>query len=275
MKQKNRLASRLHLITTIAFYGAALFAIYIVFSDLLIKPTPNFKTVPNHNYGYSVPVRIQLNTPGDSVLTYHNANDSEHGQVVTGKQYPHDYRKMFNEILKDTAYRKTITIDSLTVRDDSINLINSEFDNVTIFRADGYAVLNPKNFGFKLLLAIKDYLYLFALLCIFWFAKSFFKSLKNDFSFNRATSHKLLIIGNVILCYQVINWLLCIAIMQFYNRITVESLTSGIKHKIEMYTLYADTEFNLGLVILSLALIVISRLLDYGNDLQEENELTI
>jgi hypothetical protein len=114
---------------------------------------------------------------------------------------------------------------------------------------------------------------MFSLIYVLWLTLGFFKSLKNDFSFNRTVSRKLLIIGNVILCYQLINFVLCLIITQFYWHIRVESITSS--QKTEMYSLIPSAEFNLGLVILSLALIVISRLLNYGHDLQEENELTI
>jgi hypothetical protein len=275
MKQKDRLTSRLYIIATIAFYGAVLFAAYIIICDVFVKPTDSFFTVPNHNYGYSVPVDIQLNKPGDSMLTYHNLDHSKGGQIFTAKHYSAEDRQEFNRILRDNAFSKTFTIDSLIVRDNNLKPINSEFDNVTIFRASGYAVLNPKNLYFKLLLAIKDYLFLFAVLYTLWLTRSFFKNLNNDFSFSRTASRKLLIIGNVILCYQVINWILCLIVKQFYERIQVESVIPAIGHRTEMYTLYANTEFNLGLILLSLSLIVISKLFDKGYNLQRENELTI
>lgn len=103
MKQKDRLTSRLYIIASIAFYGTVVFTAYLILCDLFVKPTESFVTVPNHNYGYSVPVRIQLNTHGDSILRYHNANHSKSGQIITGKQYTEKDRMMFNNILKDTA----------------------------------------------------------------------------------------------------------------------------------------------------------------------------
>lgn len=274
MKQKNRLASRLYLLTTIAFYGAALFAAYIIVWDLFITPTDSFFTVPNHNYGYTVPVKIQLNQAGDSTLTYHNTDHSKSGQIGLTKHSDAETRQMFNEILKDAAYTKTLTIDSLTMRGRN-GFINKEFDNITILKTEGYMILNPKNLGLKFLLATKNYLLLLAILFVLWSSRKFFKALMKDFSFSYAVSRRLWIVGNAILCYQVINGILCLIIQNFYDYIRVESLKPALGHHTEMYTLYPDTEFNLGLVILSLSLIVISRLLDYGNDLQEENELTI
>jgi hypothetical protein len=275
MKQKDRLTSRLYIIATIAFYGAVLFSAYIIICDVFVKPTDSFFTVPNHNYGYTVPVDIQLNKPGDSTLIYHNADHSKSGQIITAKQYSTENRQGFKRILKDSSFSKIFTIDSLIVRDDNLKPLNSEFDNVTVFRASGYAVLNPKDIGFKLLLAIKDYLFLFAVLYTLWLTRSFFKSLNNEFSFNSSASRKLLIIGNVILCYQLINWIFCLIIKQSFLRILVESVTPATGSRIEMYTLYADTEFNLGLILLSLSLIVISKLFDKGYNLQQENDLTI
>lgn len=272
MKQKNRLASRLYIIAMIAFYGYVLFAAHIIFCDLFITPTANFTTIPNHNYGYAVPVDIQLNQPGDTTMVYHNAERSKSGQMTTSKHFTNGDKKMFKDILNDSAYSKTLTVDSLTMRGRN-KFINKEFDNISIMKSSGYAVLNPKDLGIKLFLAVRNYLFMFSLIYVLWLTLGFFKSLKNDFSFNRTVSRKLLIIGNVILCYQLINFVLCLIITQFYWHIRVESITSS--QKTEMYSLIPSTEFNLGLVILSLALIVISRLLNYGHDLQEENELTI
>lgn len=271
MKQKNRLASRLYVITTTAFFLIALFSTYIVVCDLFLKPTDSLVSFPNHNYGYSVPVKIQLNQPGDSTLTYHNSDHSKSGQTFTAKHYGTE-RQEFNRILNDSTFSKTLTIDNLTIHDDE-KIITAEFKNALLSKAEGHMILNPKNFGLKLLLAVKNYFLLFTILFVLWSTRLFFKALTKDFSFSSTASRRLWIAGNAILCYQVINWGLCLVIQNAYQYMKVESIQSG--HRIEMYTLYPDTEFNLGLVILSLALIVISRLLDYGNDLQEENKLTI
>jgi len=273
MKQKNRLASRLYIITTAAFVIVAIFTAYIVVCDIFVKPTNSLTSFPNHNYGYTVPVKIQLNQPGDSTLTYHNSDHSKSGQMTTSKHFTNEDKKMFQEILKDAAYSKTLIIDSLTMRRDN-KIINKEFENTAILKADGYMILNPKNLGIKFLLAAKNYLLLFAILFVLWSSRKFFKALTKDFSFSSTVSRRLWIIGNAILCYQVINWVLCLIIQDIYDYIRVESKPT-LGHHTEMYVIYPDTEFNLGLVVLSLALIVISRLLDYGNDLQKENELTI
>lgn len=272
MKQKNRLASRLYIITTAAFFLTALFAIYIVACDLFIKPTDSVVSFPNHNYGYSVPVKIQLNQSGDSTLTYHNSDHSKSGQIGVIKHSDAETRQMFKNILKDSAYNKTLTIDNLTIHNDE-KIINAEFQNAVILKAEGYMILNPKNLGLKILLAVKNYFLLFTILFVLWSTRLFFKALTKDFSFSSTVSRRLWIVGNAILCYQVINWGLCLVIQNFYQYMKVESLQSG--HRIEMYTLYPDTEFNLGLVILSLSLIVISKLFDHGYNLQKENELTI
>jgi hypothetical protein len=276
MKQKNRLASRLYIIASVAFFGTVLFAAHIIFCDIFITPTSDFTTVPNHNYGYSIPVDIQLNQPGDMTLKYYNDDRSKGGEVTyTPKYSTLKDKEEFERALNDSNFEKKLTVDRITVRDNNLKVTTSEFDNINIIKAKGHAVINPQNFGFKLLLAIRDYLFLLALLWSFWLIRAFFKSLKDEFSFSAKTSRRLLLTGNVILCYQVINWLLCVAIKQFYISMTVVSDVVNANLKTEMYTLYADAEFNLGLVILSLSLIVISRLLNYGHDLQEENELTI
>ena len=274
MKQKNRLASRLYIITTAIFIIAVLFSIHIIVCDIFVKPPSSLVSFPNHNYGYSVPVKIQLNQPGDSTITYHNADRSKSGQIGVTKHSDTETRQMFNNILKDTTYTKTLTIDSLTMHDGN-KFINKEFDNIAFLKAEGYMILKPKDLKLTLLLATKNYLLLFTILFVLWSSSMFFRALTKDFSFSYAVSRRLWIVGNAILCYQVINWILCLIIQNYYEYIKVESLQPGIRNPIEMYKLYPDTEFNIGLVILSLALIVISRLLDYGNDLQEENELTI
>lgn len=274
MKHKNRLASRLYIITTAAFVIVSIFTAYIIVCDIFIKPTNSSVSFPNHNYGYSVPVRIQLNQHGDTTMVYHNADHSKSGQIGVAKHSDAKTRQMFKDILNDSAYSKTLTVDSLTMRGRN-KFINKEFDNIAILKADGYMILNPKNLDLKFLLAAKNYLFLFAILFVLWSSRKFFKALTKDFSFSSTVSRRLWIIGNAILCYQVINWVLCLIIQDIYDYIRVESLKPTLGHHTEMYVIYPDTEFNLGLVILSLSLIVISRLLDYGNDLQEENELTI
>ena len=274
MKQRDRLTSRLFIIATIAFYGAILFAGYIIFCDIFITPTDQFIITPNHNYGYAVPVDIKLNTPGDSTLVYANSDNTNSGQISTSKYHPKTWRNDFYLKFNDSSLNKTLTVDSLTIYNDHFNKINSEFSDIKIFKAGGFVILNPKDYRLKMLLAFKNYILLFVAIYLLWLTRSFFKKLNRQFSFNSAASRKLWIIGNAILCYQVINWILCIIIKQYYIRMVVDSIAAN-GHKTEMYTLYPETEFSLGLVLLALSLIVISKLFDHGYNLQKENDLTV
>ncbi|MDV6167546.1 DUF2975 domain-containing protein [Flavobacterium sp. DG1-102-2] len=274
MKQKDRLTSRLFIIATIAFYGALLFSGYIIFCDIFIKPTDSVMITPNHNYGYSVPVSLQLNKPGDSTLVYKSNYNRGSGQISTGKSYPDTWHNEFYRKFNDSTLDKTLTVDSLTIFNDHFNKINSEFSDIKIVNAEGFVVLNPKDYGLKILLSLKNYILLFVTIYVLWFTRSFFKKLNLQFSFNSASSRKLWVIGNAILSYQILNWILCIIIKQYYTRIVIDTFaTNG--HKSKLYTLYPETEFSLGLVLLALSLIVISKLFSLGYNLQQENDLTV
>jgi len=274
MKQKDRLTSRLFIIATIAFYGALLFSGYVIFCDIFITPTDSVMITPNHNYGYSVPVSLKLNKPGDSTLVYKSNYNRESGQISTGKSYPDTWRNEFYRKFNDSTLDKTLTVDSLTIFNDHFNKINSEFSDIKIVNAEGFVVLNPKDYGLKILLSLKNYILLFVTIYVLWFTRSFFKKLNLQFSFNSASSRKLWVIGNAILSYQILNWILCIIIKQYYTRIAIDTFSTN-GHKTEMYTLYPETEFSLGLVLLALSLIVISKLFSLGYNLQQENDLTV
>lgn len=149
---------------------------------------------------------------------------------------------------------------------------NDAFDNIFIPHGNGFVVLNPKHTGSKIVLAVKNYLFPLMLLYILWLVRSFFKQLSKEFTFSEGASKKLLHIGYAILGYQFINAALCLAILNVYGLIQVVS-TDG--KATPLYNFNPDVEFDFRMLLLSLSLILMSRLFNHGYQLQEENNLTI
>lgn len=268
--KKYKLVSVLFLISTICFWFCIIWFSFIVVYDVFAdaKLNDNFKVTPNHITGYAVPVKIQLNTH-DSIIDFQNKK--HYGEISIKDLKEPSYKATHDSIFHSKNYSHTLINSKLTSQ--RHNLLASESQTPRIDSAEGYIIVNPKNQNIAMIIAFKNYFLAFISILILWLLKSFFRDLNQKFEFSPTSRKKIRAIAFVILTYQIINFIITSIISYygttFYNYITADDI------KITSYSVRAVSEINFTFIIVALSLLVISKLLSYGYELQQENDLTV
>jgi hypothetical protein len=274
MKIKYKLASRLYGISIISFVFVSLFSLNFLIFDLFTKngKIGNLGTTAHHSKGYPIAARIQFRIP-DTTIIYkgYNISGSTSNSDVKG------WNNNFKKIKLDKKLKKVYQINKTTIYNDFEDT-QKKFNKIRIQDLDSEIeiVLNPKDYFFKAILTIKSYLSIILLLFVLYQLKEIFKRLKDNFIFNKLLNKRIKIIGYSLIAYQVARMIISIIIKQFITRIEFEHyIPSFVNSNFSFMTLYTEVEYNLEILFLGLCLIVLSKLITYGYNIQQENELTI
>lgn len=136
--------------------------------------------------------------------------------------------------------------------------------------------IKPKNIFHKTVLILKQYFLFLLGIFIIWQIREFFRQLSIDFRFSKELKKYLNTIAYSIMAYQLLKF-----IVSLINKAYVSNIKSIIyapaitesEYTLLNFKITYDislTPFFVGAIILC-----ISKLLDYGQQLQEENELTV
>ncbi|WP_396170283.1 DUF2975 domain-containing protein [Flavobacterium sp.] len=274
MKIKYKLASRLYGISIISFVFVSLFSLNFLIFDLFTKngKIGNLGTTAHHSKGYPIAARIQFRIP-DTTIIYkgYNISGSTSNSDVKG------WNNNFKKIKLDKKLKKVYQINKTTIYNDFEDT-QKKFNKIRIQDLDSEIeiVLNPKDYFFKAILTIKSYLSIILLLFVLYQLKEIFKRLKDNFIFNKLLNKRIKIIGYSLIAYQVARMIISIIIKQFITRIEFEHyIPSFVNSNFSFMTLYTEVEYNLEILFLGLCLIVLAKLITYGYNIQQENELTI
>lgn len=273
MQKKYKLASRLCIITSIAFWFLTLFSMNILFFDIFTSngKIGNFYSASHHSKGYPIKAKIQFKIP-DSTIIYNGIDKS--GSIVSS-----DHNKMtkeFKTIKADKNLIKTYQINKISAYNglkkmDSLNRVSIEGSSAEID-----IIFNPKDTLFKLILIFKTYVTLLTALFVLFQLKNLFKTLNQNFKFSLKLNNYIKKIGYALLTYQIIKILISVLILQFITRIEFNHFIPSIKNSnFNFMSLYLEIDFNLMTIFVGLSLIILSKLLKYGYEIQEESELMI
>ncbi|MGV1011095.1 MAG: DUF2975 domain-containing protein [Flavobacterium sp.] len=274
MKIKYKLASRLYGISIISFVFVSLFSLNFLIFDLFTKngKIGNLGTTAHHSKGYPIEARIQFRIP-DTTIIYKGYNISGSTSNSDVKEWNNNFKK----IKLDKKLKKVYQINKTTIYNDFEDT-QKKFNKISTQDLDSEIeiVLNPKDYFFKAILTIKSYLSIILLLFVLYQLKEIFKRLKDNFIFNKLLNKRIKIIGYSLIAYQVARMIISIIIKQFITRIEFEHYIPSFENSnFSFMTLYTEVEYNLEILFLGLCLIVLSKLITYGYNIQQENELTI
>ncbi len=278
--RKDRLVSRLYYLSLGLLALFALNTLLTISLDIFqTKPFENFTSMPNHVTGYSMAANIRVNT-FDTLINYSQgragSNGFESGSITlkNGVNQWSDKKKI-GGILTSTAYEKAIIRQTKDVHSDSefnVNLGNVELAPVT---AKGYVLIKPKDIRLTLLLALRNYATTACIIFILFQLTRLFKRLKNNFSFNSYLSRTIWLIGNCLLAYQMLLFITGMIVTSFIENITYTEKIEGLPGSRQVISMNISYDVSLITIFTGLALVVLSKLLKYGYELQQENDLTI
>lgn len=269
--KKNKLVKWLYICSTIAFYMYLLFSASLLIADIFIEPSDSLSLAPHHKSGYTVPVKLQIHKSDISSLRFTKKDSSQYGDVSSVD------KKLYDSILNSSSYEKKIAkyYSEVYNHSKSLDTVNSNYTAYKILHSSGTLLLNPKDIKHKIILALRNYLLMISIIYIIWLIRSFFRSLNNNFNFRHSINRKLKIIGIAILGYQLINTIICFFICyEVFSQVKIIQSTTDTPRTI-ICTIFPSIEFNIGLITLGLSLVVLSKLISYGQELQEENDLTV
>lgn len=277
MRKDNKLVTVLYIISRLSYRFTQLFILSAIFFEFftLNGEIGNFTTSAHNSKGYPIKARIQLNIP-DTLIIY-KSNFSSSAGIISKTDYK-KYNKDFNKIKKDNRLDKTFQINNFAIYKDGFNDVSKEIDNVKIQDQDSEIniVINPKDVFFKSILMLKSYLALALLLFITYQCMHLFKQLNKSFVFDKQLNRRIQNIGFSLILFQAVKMIVSIISMQYLSRIDYHHYIPSIDNSdFTFMNLQIEVEYNLETLFLGLCLVVLAKLLGYGYNLQNENELTI
>ncbi|MEL1255671.1 DUF2975 domain-containing protein [Flavobacterium sp. DGU38] len=274
MKNNSRLLTVLYIISRLSFRLCQLVLLFTLCFEFIPNGSfKNFDSSTHHSKGYPVKAQIQLNIP-DTLINYKGKFNK--GIVLKSKN--EEANELFNEVKKDTQYVKTYQINSFEIYNDKEFEIKKETINPTVkdYNAEIKLTLNPKDFFFKSVLILKNYLSLILILFVVFQFMRFFKQLREDFVFNDLLNKRIKNIGYSLIAYQLVNLVASVITMQYISGIIyTHSISSIEESKFNFMNLTTIPEYNFEVLFFGLCCLVLAKLLNYGYDLQNENDLTI
>jgi len=276
MKTNNRLISVLYIVSRLSFRFAQLILLFILVFEFIPNGTlGNFNSSVHHSKGYKLTTQIQLSLP-DTLITY--KNDLTKSSGLVSKADAKEYNNHFNQVKNDTSLKKTYHINKFEIYNKNFVDVKKEFSNLKIQGSDSTLdiIINPKDYFFKSVLILKNYLPLILLLFVSYQCMRLFKQLKANFAFDNVLNQRIKSIGYSFIAFPVINMIISYITMQYFVIINYHHYTNSIYSQgFNIINLNPIFEYNFQTLFLGLCLIVLAKLLKHGYDLQNENDLTI
>lgn len=276
MDKKHKLAAFLHLLSSILFWFFIFFltfdtALNLFFENSEIKTGENSKIA--NSKGYAIPMKVSLNLKkegyiykkgGTSVQIF---NDEELNELYI---YRH-YKKEFIEEIKSSYDEKRKTGSNFILADPE-QQGNFAFTNRAI-DSKTRIIVKPKTTFLTIMLFLDKYHSILITILILYFLKQIFYHLKKDLNFNVKVSINVKRIGILLILAEILGAIFNIIIGRHISLVNIE--TEIFYSTAFDLSLNPTIEFDLPMFITGLSLLVVSILLNKGNDLQTESNLTI
>lgn len=276
MRNNNKLVRVIYTILNLSFWLFTLIITMIIVFDLFVEKGDyeNIRTSPHHSEGYKISSQIQFHIP-DTVIKFKSINGNKSGNISYSEN--RSFKKSYEEISNDSLLQKTYLINEVK--------LNNEFEDITHgfykinsehLSAEINIPINPKDNVFKIILILNAYLPILLLLYITFQLKIIFLNLKNNFKFNNELYKRIKLIGYSLIIFQTLLILISIFIRYKITSIDFIHYIQNTENSIfKFMTLNVDINFDFIPFLIGSCLLILSNLLKYGNNIQEENELTI
>ncbi|RKR10427.1 hypothetical protein C8C83_2103 [Flavobacterium sp. 90] len=278
MKNNNRLVTVLYIISRLSFRAFQLILLFaLIFECIPDGSLGGFNSTTHHSKGYLVKTQIQLSIP-DTVIFYNNKETGTSGSAA--KTSNSEYNAIFNKIKNDKKLSKTYQINNFDIYNSGDHDFNAKkkFDNIEPqgVSSDFNVLVNPKNYFFKAAMLVKNYLAILLALFVSYHLMLLFKQLRANFAFDQLLNNRIQIIGYSFISYQIINMIISIITTQYLSTISYYHYIPKVENsKFQFMNLNTYIEYNWQTLFMGLCLVVLAKLLSYGYDLQNENDLTI
>lgn len=280
-KRKYRLVSRLYYLSlgmlVVFTVHLSIVAGFDIFQE---KPYKNFTFMPSHVTGYTLTADLQVKT-FDTIINYKREKTaarpmSEYGSVFIkdGESAGHT-RTGIDSILNDPAYSKTVITQTRNVRAGSERNTNIGEVNIAPVQADAVITIKPKSIWLTIILAVRNYSAGLSILFVLVQLVRLFKTLRKDFSFHSSLSGTIYRIGICLLLYQLLLFATGTLASLFIDSLTYNEMIAGVYELKQTMILHISYDINPVTIFTGLSLIALSKLLTYGSELQQENELTV
>ncbi len=278
MKNNNKLVTVLYIISRLSFRTFQLVLLFaLIFEFIPNGSLGGFNSISHHSKGYLVKTQIQLSIP-DTLILFNNKEARTSG--TSAKRTDKESNADFNKIKNDKKISKTYQVNNYDVYNysDKDFYAKKKFDNIEPQgdSSDFNVLINPKNYFFKAAILVKNYLPLLLALFVSYHLMRLFKQLRTNFAFDQLLNNRIRIIGYSFISFQIINMIISIITTQYLSTINYYHYIPKVENSnFQFMKLNTYIEYNWQTLFMGLCLVVLAKLLSYGYDLQNENDLTI
>jgi hypothetical protein len=184
----------------------------------------------------------------------------------------------FNKIKTNTTFKKTYEVNKYKIwgfknQRSTNKIVTIQPQNST---SEVSITVNPKGVFFKSILLLKTYLVRVLLLFICYQFMLLFRQLKNNFNFDPLLTKIIRRIGFAILTLQILQ--IIVSLFTMYHLTNIDYyhyVSTNPNFKFNFMRLDIVPEYDTIQIFIGLGLLLLAKLLDYGNALQQESDLTI
>lgn len=281
MKIKDRLTSRLYYISIILLLIIAYSFVHSIYLDIAGEKQSNknfsYDFEKLYKVNFSVPVEFYLSTNDTTIRYASKYSDSKSGVISTTKGFDKDSKEMFNKTKSNPDYIKDYYVNNLIVKSD-LNDITNQFDVVNFSRFEGLCEISPKEPKNKILLYFDKYIrYIFIFILVYQFY-ILFKTLNNNFIFNRKLQIKMLKIGYLFLICFIYGIVIKFLFLSIFHNIILENIIIADSKIFKQEILNAKIvpiSLDYSYLLIGLTFVIFSKLFGYGYEVQKDNDQII
>lgn len=272
----NYLIKGLSIFCKVAFWFTLVFMIFNLSLEIFAKDGKfSALTGTHHSKGYALPVKVQM-TINDSIVNYKTENPKSNGAFYFKKGFTRDdlspkYDSIINHPNVTTTVNKSIV--NINNRGDSsfYALTNSRS-----FSNSSFIFVKSSVLWLEALLFVRGYVALISLVLIFYFLKEIFKILNRGIEFKLELVNMVKRLGVTLIFLVVFKLALSFIFHFYFGSITITTfIEENIIANPTDILILPRLEFNLSMFLIGLSMIILGVLLNEGNRIQQENELTI
>lgn len=272
MKRSKLLVSILHGLWKFLFWFLILLIAYIFTFEVFTEngKIGNFVSENHSSNGYHIPVTYNINIRNAIFNNFKTVNKKQHVNM-NGRKYQSANLEYIDEMPEDIS-NGVKNIVSFHFEDE-IEYYKTKDSNSHV---KGYIIAKSDNLLINSLQILRVYLPIFALAMIFFLLKRAFYLLKKEITFSEKLYKNVKWLGIIIISNTLIALVLTYILGSYFGNISVETMidnkTFGGGINLSMNP---RLEFDFTLFFVGISLLVLTTLLKSGNELQQENDLTI
>ena len=269
MKNRNILVEVLYWFCNISFYFLIIWIVVSIGFEVFTSngKIGNFSSGSHHSIGYQMPVKFSI-SPKKPMYNNELFKLEKEGVNTLGQSYSSGTGTYVKPITSEDSlnFKSIVSIHNNDMID------RYEFTSTQLL-SNGYITVNPKTMVNKFLMIVRSYSGLLILILVFLFLKRIFKALKTNFLFSQKLYKSINLIGILLICHVLLN-----SIINFILGIDLPYVgISPLDYNLKYVTISMNPrlDFDFTLFLIGFMLIVLSTLLNKGNQIQQENDLTV